>query len=676
MQRAMTSLLDPLEPEPSARGPRRARARWLASLCLTLGLLAPRAASAQCAPKAEISGCINADNLWVHAGAGPFLSLGSPILAPTGKASFGLALSYLSRPIGLRVSSPNPDGTVLHAIDNAVNATFLWSLGVHERLELTAALPITFYQDGTGISGVTAGEAELRRSTMRDVRFGFAASILPRPRAGSTDGASVIGRFELAVPAGDADAFASGRTVTWFPSLLASYKRGRFEASAEASARVRGTTQLANAHIGTQLGGALGASFDVLRNGWLTAAGEAFVLYNFAAQEPPARDVEAERSPAFVPAEWMLSATSAPLLGGDVSFTVSGGGPIPFSSEPAVTTPRFRFGLTARYAPSGRDTDADGVLDRDDRCVTVPEDRDGFEDGDGCPDPDNDNDGIPDVRDRCRDAAETVDGFKDDDGCPDLDDDEDGIPDVDDKCRNEAEDKDGFKDDDGCPDPDNDEDGILDKVDRCPNGAEDKDGFKDDDGCPDPDNDLDQVLDAADQCPDAREDLDGFEDDDGCPEPDNDEDGILDKADRCPLQAETIDGNEDEDGCPEPNAKSHVRWSGDRVVSDDPARFSPGSADVKKPLAEVLKQLAQLARGHAPIRAIIIEGYADRAGDESSKAMELAEKRALAVKAAFVAAGLPADRITAATGDPGEKRAQGAPHFEITVQKEKRGKRR
>ncbi|MRG93237.1 OmpA family protein [Polyangium spumosum] len=638
--------------------------------------LAPSVAEAQCDARAELSGCINADNLWVHAGAGPFLSLGTPVLAPAGKASFGLALGYLSRPIGLRVSSPDPDGTVLHVVDNAVNGTFLWSLGVHDRLEITAALPITFYQDGSGIGVARATDAELPRSTMRDVRFGFAASILPRPRSGSADGASVVGRFEVAVPAGDAQAFASGRTITWFPSVLASYRRGRFEAGLEASARIRGEARLANARIGSQLGGALGASFDVLPNGWLTAAGEAFVLYNFAAQDPPARTADEPQSPAFVPAEWILSATTAPLLGGDMSFTLSGGGPIPFSSEAAVTTPRFRFGLAARYAPTGRDKDSDGVLDRDDKCPDVAEDRDGFQDGDGCPELDNDGDRIPDTKDKCRDAAETVDGFKDDDGCPDPDDDEDGVLDESDQCRNEAEDKDNFKDEDGCPDPDNDEDGLLDKVDKCPNGAEDKDGFKDDDGCPDPDNDLDQVLDAADRCPDAREDLDGFEDEDGCPELDNDEDGVADKADKCPLQAETIDGKDDADGCPEAGAKSRVRWSGDRIVAEAPARFAPGKAEPSKPMEEMLRQMAQLAAGRAPIATIVIEGYADRAGDESAKGLELAEKRALAVKEALVAAGLPADRITAATGDPGEKRAANVPQFEITVQRDKRGKRR
>lgn len=84
---------------------------------------------------------------------------------------------------------------------------------------------------------------------------------------------------------------------------------------------------------------------------------------------------------------------------------------------------------------------------------------------------DRDGDGIPDNLDKCPDIPEDFDGFQDNDGCPDPDNDQDGILDVKDKCPNDPEDKDGFEDDDGCPDPDNDRDGILDINDKCPNIA-------------------------------------------------------------------------------------------------------------------------------------------------------------------------------------------------------------
>nr|HEX4318848.1 OmpA family protein [Kofleriaceae bacterium] len=116
-------------------------------------------------------------------------------------------------------------------------------------------------------------------------------------------------------------------------------------------------------------------------------------------------------------------------------------------------------------------------------------------------DPDTDNDGIPDSRDKCPRVPEDLDGYQDEDGCPEDDNDKDGIPDTVDKCPNDPEDRDGFEDADGCPDPDNDHDGFADKIDKCPNDPEDYDNFEDDDGCPDPDNDKDGILDAQDKCP-------------------------------------------------------------------------------------------------------------------------------------------------------------------------------
>ena len=74
------------------------------------------------------------------------------------------------------------------------------------------------------------------------------------------------------------------------------------------------------------------------------------------------------------------------------------------------------------------DSDRDGIPDDEDRCPVSPEDRDGFEDDDGCPDLDNDDDGIPDTRDRCPLEAETQNGHEDGDGCrhPETSSDEEG----------------------------------------------------------------------------------------------------------------------------------------------------------------------------------------------------------------------------------------------------------
>ncbi|RKG86455.1 DUF11 domain-containing protein [Corallococcus sp. CA049B] len=126
------------------------------------------------------------------------------------------------------------------------------------------------------------------------------------------------------------------------------------------------------------------------------------------------------------------------------------------------------------------DDDNDGIPDVSDTCPTEPETMNGYRDDDGCPDTvpeskpeskqasegapppaalalpsasiDTDGDGIPDAEDRCPTAAEDKDGFEDEDGCPDPDNDKDGIPDTEDQCPLEAEVINGVKDEDGCPD--------------------------------------------------------------------------------------------------------------------------------------------------------------------------------------------------------------------------------
>ena len=130
--------------------------------------------------------------------------------------------------------------------------------------------------------------------------------------------------------------------------------------------------------------------------------------------------------------------------------------------------------------PPVGDKDGEGIPDNVDKCPNEPEDKDGFQDADGCPDPDNDKDGIPEVEDQCPHEPEDQDGFQDAAGCPDPDNDADGIADINDKCPNEPEDKDGFEDADGCPDPDNDKDGVPDTSDKCPNEP----GPADNNGCP------------------------------------------------------------------------------------------------------------------------------------------------------------------------------------------------
>ena len=258
---------------------------------------------------------------------------------------------------------------------------------------------------------------------------------------------------------------------------------------------------------------------------------------------------------------------------------------------------------------------------------------------------DRDGDGLKDDVDKCPDNPEDFDGFEDQDGCPEPDNDHDEILDDDDKCPNIPEDRDGFQDEDGCPEGDKndrDGDGILDNVDKCPDDPEDFDQFQDEDGCPDPDNDPDGILDVDDLCPNDPEDKDGFEDEDGCPDPDNDKDRILDKDDKCPNEPETYNGLDDEDGCPD-----HGRV----VVTDtaieilDMVYFEYDKAIIKPQSYPILDAVAATLKGNPSIQLIEVQGHTDERGDDAYN-LDLSDRRAKSVEKYLADKGVDPKRLS------------------------------
>jgi len=265
---------------------------------------------------------------------------------------------------------------------------------------------------------------------------------------------------------------------------------------------------------------------------------------------------------------------------------------------------------------------------------------------------DRDGDGLKDDVDKCPDQAEDKDGFEDEDGCPEEDNDHDGILDGKDDCPDQPEDKDGFEDEDGCPEGnqnDRDNDGILDNVDKCPDDAEDKDGFQDEDGCPDPDNDQDGILDVDDLCPNQPEDKDGFEDADGCPDPDNDNDRILDKDDACPRRdgetakqtAETYNGVDDTDGCPD---RGRVVVTDTKIEILDKIYFEYDSDVIQKRSFGILDAISATMQGNPDIKLVEIQGHTDERGSDSYN-LDLSDRRAASVRRYLTEHGVDGERM-------------------------------
>ena len=209
-------------------------------------------------------------------------------------------------------------------------------------------------------------------------------------------------------------------------------------------------------------------------------------------------------------------------------------------------------GLTFKFG--GKDTDGDGIYDKDDACPEVA----GLKQFKGCPD--TDGDGIIDGSDSCPEVA----GLAEFQGCPDTD--ADGIADKDDACPEVA----GPKALNGCPDADGD--GVADKNDKCP-----------------------QVV--------------GPSANGGCPWPDTDGDGVLDKDDKCIDVKGTVANN----GCPEITEEqvSQLNAYAKTIL------FNSGKATFKQETFAVLQSITAILKQY-PSSKFSIEGHTDSDGKDAA----------------------------------------------------------
>jgi outer membrane protein OmpA-like peptidoglycan-associated protein len=454
-------------------------------------------------------------------------------------------------------------------------------------VQLGFELPLVFYQRrDADVAGANAPLASLSSFGFGDLRlvpkFGLFRS--------DDDGFSVALIPALTVPLGGSKAYLRENGVTFVPELAVSGMAGIVRLAANVGYRVRRNAALldlrvedelvARAGIGVRPGGPDGAlELDLTASG-ATAAADPFGAANRNAGEVNAGVLFDTPSPVtlFAGAGWGIAR--------------------------GFGTPDFRlFGGLWLRSPREDDPDRDGIRGAADRCPMDPEDKDGFEDTDGCPDPDNDRDGIPDRRDRCPNDPETMNDYLDDDGCPDQV-------------------------------PDSDGDGLRDNEDKCPSDPEDRDDFEDEDGCPDPDNDLDGVLDVNDECPNEP----GHADNKGCPDRDRDGDGLVDREDACPDEP----GPRENRGC---KVKQLAVITKDRIEILEAVYFDTNKATIQARSFPVLDSVASLLERHGEITKVRVEGHTDSRGSDDAN-LKLSQRRAAAVVKYLTDKGVDGGRLT------------------------------
>ena len=467
-------------------------------------------------------------------------------------------LSYASSQVVLR--KPGAGDIVSRPVEHSLTGDFTFNVGLFGRAALGLALPYAIYQSGEPLDDAgrsVLGDLKLPAQALGDLALVGKLTLIP-PTSGDHGGFALAVTERFTLPTGDETSFLGEGDVTSETRLHAEYTTRTVGLYANAGAKFRGSEErfacgpapagpAADDPCLTRVGHEVpfGLAFRLFPRGLGVDRAGRWATFAEIYGQVPISPIDPFSENRVASVEVAVGARYALLR----DFSILAG--VATAIVAGVGEPPVRAVLSFGWAPRAHDADGDGIDDSVDQCRELAEDRDGFEDDDGCPEGDNDQDSVPDQVDKCPTQKEDVDGFEDDDGCPDPDNDRDGILDVNDACPDEAGGASEDPKQHGCPVRDPDGDGIAGGDDKCPLEPEDRDGFQDDDGCPDPDNDGDGILDGEDTCPNVPGVRSENPKQRGCPEVDADGDTFWGDEDKCPLQPEDFNGKDDGDGCPD-----------------------------------------------------------------------------------------------------------------------------
>jgi OmpA-OmpF porin, OOP family len=285
----------------------------------------------------------------------------------SGNWNAGAWASYAHAPLTV----VNEDGDERRLVTHQVSVDYLANVGLGSRLALGLVLPTVAYQTGAE----TADGETVAPTALGDLALAGKATILAPHDFGGL-GVALLGR--VSAPTATSGTYVGERGPRGGGSLLGELGLFALTIRASAGARFRGARDALEGALvpGHDLPWAVGLSLrpQVLgldyrgRWRWNVEARGAVAL------EP--RVAERALSPA-------LAALSARYTVSE--FSAIAGVELPLND--AWGSPLVRPVLGVGWAPRFEDEDGDGIEDSRDECPADPEDFDGVEDHDGCPEP-------------------------------------------------------------------------------------------------------------------------------------------------------------------------------------------------------------------------------------------------------------------------------------------------
>ena len=336
------------------------------SAVVGLGILAPTVAMAQ----NNTGAVIDAELFKPAIGEGLFGVDSAQVLGDL-KLHFGAFLNYARNPLVI-FDQQNGD-PIVTAIKDQSALDIMLAVGLKNRFEFGLAVPALLFTSGDDLAPL-GGTGTVQSGKLGDVRVNGKVSLLGNVEDPTASGPRIAFNLELKLPTGEA-ATQSG-TESFFgdssPGIaglfLFDYKTGKILLSANAGFRFRtDTTQvIENITIGKDIPFGVGLDYSLSDK------------FHLGAEVDGHAQIEGE-SFGSTPAEARLGAKIG--TGGKLWIPVG----IGLGLNNSFSSPDFRVFAGVTFTGQDLDPDKDGIIGPLDSCAKEAEDKDGFEDTDGCP---------------------------------------------------------------------------------------------------------------------------------------------------------------------------------------------------------------------------------------------------------------------------------------------------
>jgi OOP family OmpA-OmpF porin len=336
----------------------------------------------------------------------------------------GFWVDYAQSPVALRDTTTG--AVVMRPLEHGLSANVVAGLGLGDRAAVGLDVPVFLWQNGTSSlrSTIVSGGA-VPTTGLGDSMLLGKATIVSNDRQGVRLGTGLAALGAVTLPSGHRASFMGDGSVTATLLLLGEYALGVGAIRAALGYKLRTEQhtwpqELGGVTFGDEIPWAIEitvrpkAIAQALDTGdrqqWelgLHGSLPAGPVAPFGLGQPGA--------PALSPL--LLACSDRIALGHYRDTYVLVGGD--FGLDHAAGVPVFRAVLSVGWAPRTHDRDGDGVPDDVDECPDLPEDKDGIQDSDGCPEDDADGDGVLDQQDACPLVPGAASDNPKKNGCPD-----------------------------------------------------------------------------------------------------------------------------------------------------------------------------------------------------------------------------------------------------------------